>query len=112
MPDGFDPHREIARIMTLQELMIECRQRAPKILALADEMLDSTEVSYETKLKVMEFVANRGYGKPRQTVVVTDPEGRLSGPSINPVKVYLPDNHRRSYSGPIVDIDGQENENA
>lgn len=106
MPDGFDPHTELARIYTLQELMMECRSRTPKILSLADDMLDDPTVSAETKLRVMEFLTNRAYGKPRQHVMISEP-GQISE-RINPVKVYLPDNGRDNLSGPVIDIGGQE----
>jgi hypothetical protein len=108
MPDGFDPHRELARIYTLQELMTECRARTPKIMALADDMLDDPTLSADTKLRVMEFVVNRGFGKPRQHVVINEP-GQHSERKINPVKVYIPDNRRQLSEGPIIDV-GQEDD--
>jgi len=108
VPDGFDPKRELQRILTLQELMTECRVRAPKVLELADDMLDDPTVSPETRLRVMEFLINRGYGKPRQHVILNNPDGQPTQ-HINPVKVYIPDN-RRETSGPLIDysVEGQE----
>lgn len=112
MPDGFDPHKELARIYTLQELMTECRARTPKIIALADDMLDDPEISPDLKLRVMEFVINRGYGKPRQHVIINEPGN--SERTVNPVKVYLPDNHRQHIpNGHLIEASaGQENVDA
>ena len=103
MPDGWEPHRELERIYTLQELMQECRKRAPVIMQLADEMLHDHTLPADTKLRVMDFVINRGYGKPRQHVVVFDPSD--SKKIENPVKVYIPDNGRQSNIGPIIEFD-------
>ena len=105
MPDGFDPGRELQRILTLQELMSECRARTPTILALADQMLTDPELSPDTRLRVMEFVVNRGYGKPRQHVIVSDPNDRPA--ATNPVKIYIPDNGRNPAMGRVIDQDGE-----
>jgi hypothetical protein len=104
MPDGFDPHRELARIYTLQELMSECRSRTPTILALADQMLADPEIGPDTKLRVMEFVVNRGYGKPRQHLIVSDPNDRPV--ATNPVRITMPDNGRNP-GGRVFDQDGE-----
>jgi hypothetical protein len=109
MPDGtFEPHRELARINTLQELMSECRARTPKIISLIDDMLDDAELDPYLKLRVMEFVTNRAFGKPRQHVVIN--ETGQGDRSINPVKIYIPDNGRSNVPpGPIIDADGEDN---
>jgi hypothetical protein len=41
----------------------------------------------------MEFVINRAYGKPRQHLVVSDPNDRPV--SQNPVRITMPDNGRQ-----------------
>lgn len=89
MPDGFDPHTELDRIYTLRELMTECRKRVPVILRELDNILEDDEVDKRTKLVAMDMALNRGYGKPRQHVMISE-----SGDHGNQVRVYLPHNNR------------------
>jgi hypothetical protein len=102
MPDGFDPHVELERIYTLRELMTECRKRVPVILQELDDILMNPDVDKRTKLVAMDMALNRGFGKPRQHVYVSDD----TGGSINNsrVRVYIPDNGR-SNSSPIIDAE-------
>jgi hypothetical protein len=103
MPDGFDPHTELARIYTLREMMTECRQRTPTILRQVDEMFADPSMSHGDRIRLMEFVSNRAYGKPRQTVYINDDTS--ANQSSSRVKVYLPDNGRMNT--PVKIIDGE-----
>jgi hypothetical protein len=99
MPDGFDPHRELERIFTLKELMTECRKRVPVVLDRIDSLLADKDLNAMETLAVCEMVMSRGFGKPRQHVVVADAGTEKQ------VKIYLPDNHRaKVIPGPIVDV--------
>jgi hypothetical protein len=104
MPDGFDPHVELQRIYNLRDLMVACRERVPKTLEILDEILhaDSEVVSYDMKLKVIDMMWNRGYGKARQSVTVTD-ETSVKTQRL----VILPDNNRDDL--PPITIDGESN---
>lgn len=90
MPDGFDPHKELARIYTLSEMMKACRERTPKILEQIDQALEDPTLQYSDRIKIWEMLMNRGYGKPRQHVYVNEaPAGQEKR-----VQVYIPDNSR------------------
>jgi hypothetical protein len=101
MPDGFDPHTELARIYNLRDLMNACRERAPSILNQIDEMLVDTNVPYADRIRLFELVLNRGFGKPRQTVYV-HADGD-AGQNASRVKVYIPDNGRTNTSTRVID---------
>lgn len=101
MPDGFDPKTELERIYTLRELMTECRKRVPVILRELDAILDSDEVAPGTKLQAMDMVLTRGFGKPRQHVVIHETE---SGDQ-NGVRIYIPHNYREETDLPMLTID-------
>jgi hypothetical protein len=90
VPDGFNPHTELERIYNLRDLMMACRQRTPVILNLADQLLSSEDVTSGDKIKVMDMMLNRGYGKPRQTVYISEANQEAE----KRVQVYLPDNGR------------------
>jgi hypothetical protein len=89
MPDGFNPGQELARIYTLKELMTECRARVPVMLRLIDEMLSDSELGASEKIKIIQMMFDRGFGKARQTVIVSE-----SDESASRVNVYIPDNGR------------------
>jgi len=103
MPDGFDPHTELARIYTLRELMTECRKRVPVILQELDTILIDPEVDKRTKLVAMDMALNRAFGKPRQHVYISDETG--SNESASRIKVYLPDNGRANLPHKVIDAD-------
>lgn len=107
MPDGFDPHAELARIYTLRDLMTACKQRVPKIVQQMDDMLDNQEISPETKLKVFEMIMNRAYGKPRQHVFIND-ESAANNQSASRVRVYIPDNNRIAAPTKVVDVEAAQ----
>jgi len=97
MPDGFDPGFELAKIATLRDMMVACRERLPKILAVLDEAFASDDMY--VKLKAMEFASDRGFGKPRQQVTITDVTEN-KGPQL-----YIPDNGRSIRDGTIIDAE-------
>jgi hypothetical protein len=100
MPDGFDPGVELARIYTLKELMSECRARTPIMLRLIDEMLEDPDLQTADKLNVIKMVMDRGYGKPRQTVIVNEAPEEVAR-----VQVYIPDNGRSNQVTKTIDVD-------
>ena len=105
MPEGFDPHTELARIFTLRDVMVACRERAPSIIRRLDDMLDDNSVEPGLKVHIMDMMLNRAYGKPRQTVYI-NPDGGETGQSASRVRVYIPDNGRNNLpSGKIVDAE-------
>jgi hypothetical protein len=103
MPEGFEPHTELARICTLRELMTECRKRVPVILNELDSILTDPEVDKRTKLVAMEMALNRAYGKPRQHVYISDETG--TNESASRIKVYLPDNGRTNLPHKVIDAE-------
>jgi len=69
MPDGFEPHTELARIYTLKELMTGCRQLVPEVMSVIRDAL--RDDSIVIRLKAADMVMDRGFGKPRQHTEVT-----------------------------------------
>lgn len=100
MPEDFHPHSELVKIETLHEMIKACRERTTKTFSLIDEIFDSPEVSYETKLRAIDMVWNRGYGKAIQQV-------RITGETSNDrrVQIYIPDNGRPNTSAPTIDAE-------
>lgn len=98
MPDGFDPHKELARIDTLRELMQACRELAPRIVERLQEFIESEDP--DIALQAMKLGLERGFGKARQHVTVSD----AGSTSESRVSVYLPDNGRSITTGRIVDV--------
>jgi hypothetical protein len=106
MPEGFDPHRELARIQTLREVMIGCARMSEDILLLISNTINDPEVDIETRLRAADMAWNRAYGKPRQSmhVTVADVQGvqDINTPAPG-VTVYIPDNKRNIYDSPVID---------
>jgi hypothetical protein len=102
MPDGFDPHVELERIQNVRDLMIACRQRTPKTLEILDQILASEDTPTYEKIKVIDMMWNRGYGKPRQSVHITD-DSQMKTQRL----VVLPANNRDDL--PPMTIDGDSN---
>lgn len=98
MPDGFEPHVELTRIFTLREMMQECRALWPDVQKVVTEALSDEDVY--VRLKAAEFVTNRGFGKPRQHIMI-------STESANSRRVLvLPDNQRKNQlPGPVIDAE-------
>jgi len=103
MPDGFEPHTELARIFTLKELMAECRQRTPTILKIADDILADPDSETYDKIQVMKMLWDRGYGKPRQTIAVSE-----TTEDTKRVQVYIPDNGRANISIKTIDVEPEK----
>jgi hypothetical protein len=103
MSDGFAPHVELERIYTLRELMTECRKRVPVILQELDTILVDPDIDKRTKLVAMDMALNRGFGKPRQHVFVSDDTN--SNPNSSRIKVYIPDNGRTNLPHKVIDAD-------
>ena len=96
MPDGFDPHKELARIYVLRDLMQSCRQQMPTILETIKECLTDEDPSI--RLQAAGMLLDRGFGKPRQHVMIND-----SNETIQKRVVVLPDNGRVNRIGPVID---------
>jgi len=98
MPDGFDPHVELARIYTLRDLMQGCRSFAGEILDELHMLIHSEDP--DIKLRAMQMALDRGFGKPRQHVSVSDNN------TISRVQLYMPDNGRSvTNNGKVIDQD-------
>ena len=80
------------KIWTLKQLMTACRERVPVILRTIDEMLDDPSLTPNDRIKLMDLVRDRGFGKPNQTVRLSEERMNASGQSA--VRVYIPDNYR------------------
>jgi len=101
LPDGFDPYKELERIDTLRDLVQGCRVMAPEALAELNSLLHSSDD--DVKLRAITIVLDRGYGKPRQHVVINDPSNSSDVPRR---VVVLPDNGRTNTSiGRIIDAE-------
>lgn len=105
MPDGFDPGRELQRILTLREVISAMREDAPTIIQKTREMLDEFD-TYDagTKLAFLNFWHDRAYGKPARSVTV---QVETKSEQDNTVKTYLhlPDNGRGTLpnTGKVID---------
>jgi hypothetical protein len=101
MPDGFEPHTELARIYTLRELMQGCRGLAGEVIDELKELIHHIEP--DIRLRAMQMALDRGFGKPRQHHVISD-FGEASGSRVN---LYLPDNGRSSGTRTGIVIDAE-----
>ena len=92
MPEGFDPHVELDRIMNLRALMTECRKDAPEVIEMYRLQLAKAKANPNMTVADVvllgETILNRAYGKPRQHVTLN--AERTEGP----VRVYIPSNNR------------------
>lgn len=106
MPDGFDPGKELQRILTLRDLIVQCRERAPTVMEHVDAMLAECD-SYEPmeRLALLNMVLDRGFGKATQAVKVTVDPPIAQEQQDSRVKLYLPDNGRGTLSttGKVID---------
>jgi hypothetical protein len=96
MPDGFEPHRELARIYVLRDLMQSCREKLPTILETIHDCLTDEDPSI--RLQACNMLLDRGFGKPRQHVMIND-----ANETTQKRVVILPDNGRVSRIGPVID---------
>jgi hypothetical protein len=88
------------RIWTLKQLMTACRERVPVILQQIDQMFADPNLHPSDRMKLMDMVLDRGFGKPNQVVRVSDDKMNAAGGRT--VQVYLPDN-RRQHPPPTID---------
>ena len=102
MPDGFEPHTELARIITLKELMIECRRDALDILSMAREIYRDPEVAPDTRLRAGKMVWDRGFGETIKQVNLNIGDERNQ---VEKKVVILPSNGREVTEGPIIDVE-------
>ena len=101
MPDGFEPHQELAKIWALQDVIRECRLDTPDNLARLRAIRDDPETPPDTVLRAIDMLWNRAYGKPRQSVVISD-----VGSGARSKVVILPDNGRSVITeGKVIDAD-------
>jgi hypothetical protein len=101
MPDGFNPHVELARIYNLRELMTGCRQLVPQVMQVIEAGLADPDIAI--RLQTANMVMDRGFGKPRQHVEISD----SSVKSDTKVYIHLPDNGRgKQVEGPTIDAEG------
>jgi hypothetical protein len=105
MPDGFEPHTELARIYNLRELMVGCRQRVPQVLSILDAALNDEDII--VRMKAADMVMDRGFGKPRQHVEMATTESVTKR-----VFITLPDNGRNDarLNGPVIDAETEHGE--
>ena len=100
MPDGFEPHKELARIWDLREVIKESRLDTPQNLNVIRAIRDDPDVPADTRLRAVEMLLNRAYGKPRQSVDVTDVT------AVQSRLVILPDNGRGvTDNGKVIDAE-------
>jgi len=99
MPDGFEPHTELARIYTLRQLITECRAESHKSLETLIEIRDNPNEVASDRIKAAGMIWDRAFGKPKQQVDVsinTEKEKKIS--------IELPPNDREAIpESPIID---------
>jgi hypothetical protein len=101
MPDGFDPHTELARIYNLRDLMTGCRGFVPSVLRVIEDGLNDPDITI--RMQAANMAMDRGFGKPRQTVTISEPTDNVHG---RKVQIHLPDNGREPMPmGPVIDAD-------
>lgn len=102
MPDGFNAQVEFQKIITLKELMTECRARVPAMLARIDELLANDELAPSLQLSLIDMLLNRGFGKPRMTVNVSIDPADAALADEQKVMIYLPNNNRDRIAHNVV----------
>jgi len=100
MPEGFEPHTELARIYTLRDLMQGCRNMAGEIIEELHSVIHSEDP--DIKLRAMAMALDRGFGKPRQHHVISD----MGNTDPSRVQLYIPSNGREvNNDTPIIDAE-------
>ena len=99
MPDGFDPHTELARIWTLRDMMQSCRELAPRYREILEELLNHEDPWVQ--LAAVKLGMDRGFGRARQHHLVSD----VTNANQSKV-VILPDNGRSvNNPGKVIDAE-------
>lgn len=112
MPDGWEPSTEVERIYNLRDMMLGCRERAPKCFEIIDKLVAQSlngELHPDTQLRLVDMMWNRGYGRPNQSLQLTIND-RPQSDDFKRVQLYIPDNDRdRIFEHTIDgDVTGQE----
>ena len=104
MPDGFEPHVERDRIVTLRDVMIECRRNPFEIIEMFREVYRNPEIPASVRLMAGKMVLDRGYGETVKQVNLNVGDDRT--PGVKRSVIVLPDNGRDSMiEGPVIDAD-------
>jgi len=102
MPDGFEPQRELERIITARDLIMECRRNPLEIISFVREIYRNPENHPDTRLRAMKMELDRGYGETIKQVNL-NMDDRM--PGVQRV-ITLPSNGRDSMvEGPVIDAD-------
>lgn len=100
MPDGFEPHTELARIYSLKELMTGCQQRIPDVLRVIDDALNDEDIF--VRMQAANMVMDRGFGKPRMHMELSN----TNSLDVKRVRIVLPDNNRPNLiDGKVIDTE-------
>lgn len=101
MPDGFDPHREIARIYNIRDLINYFRGDAQVADMQSVWQGCLHDENPTVRMDALKLGMAYGFGKPAQSVRVSVEDDR--GTPQRRV-VILPDNHRKDQPlGPVID---------
>ncbi len=104
MPDGFEPHAERDRIVTLRDVMIECRRDPFEIIEMFRSVYRDPEIPASIRLAAGKMVLDRGYGETVKQVNLNVGDDRLAG--VKRSVIVLPDNGRRdAIEGPVIDAE-------
>lgn len=101
MPEGFDPHREIARIYNIRDLINYFRSDAQvsDMQSVWNDCLHDENPM--VRMDALKLGLAYGFGKPAQNVRVSIDDDR---PQTQRRVVILPDNHRKDQAmGPVID---------
>lgn len=103
MPDGFEPHGELDRIITARDLIMECRRNPLEIMSFVREIYRNPENHPDTRLRAMKMELDRGYGETIKQVNLNMDD---RAPGVRRSVIVLPDNNRDAMiEGPVIDAD-------
>lgn len=75
VPNGFDPHRELETIYTFKQSVLAMRQLSPvaeqQLREILNVPLEHPLVTVSDRLRTIEMIMNRAWGKPHTNVHVT-----------------------------------------
>lgn len=104
MPDGFEPHGELERIVTLRDVMIECRRNPFEIIEMFRSVYLDPKIPASVRLMAGKMVLDRGYGETVKQVNLNVGDDRA--PGVKRSVIVLPNNGRDSMiEGPVIDAD-------
>lgn len=103
MPDGPDLHDFKDQIVTLRDVMIECRRDPFEIVEMFRSVYRDPEVPASVRLMAGKMVLDRGYGETVKQFNINMDE-RTAG--VKRSVIVLPDNGRRdAIEGPVIDAE-------